>query len=90
MGAEDVKGEPYQKGNDSEYRDRKGHRNPHQRAHAKPPASTGSREVDLVRSFALTLVLRPVVNNQSFVDAAFRDRKRDFSLTTCDGATSTM
>jgi hypothetical protein len=30
-----------------------------------------------VRSFGITLVLRSVVNNQCFVDAAFRDRKRD-------------
>jgi hypothetical protein len=35
MGADDVKGKPYQ-GNDNEYRDQKGHRNPGQDAHAAP------------------------------------------------------
>ena len=42
-------------------------------------ATAHQQQIDLVRSFALTLVLHRAVNNQSFVVAAFRDRKRDTS-----------
>jgi hypothetical protein len=37
MGADDVKGKPYQ-GNDKAYRDQKHHRNPQQDVHAKSPS----------------------------------------------------
>src|ERR1700730_18312085 len=39
--------------------------------------------VDLVRSFAVSLFLHPAASNQSFVDAAFRDRKRATSCSHC-------
>ena len=87
-GNDDVEGKSAQR-NDDEYRDQKGHRNPHQDAHVKSPSqrrpslswlpslrpSTNIREVDLVHSFPVTLFLRRAVNNQSLVDAAFRYRK---------------
>jgi hypothetical protein len=41
---------------------------------------TSSGEVDVVPSFSGTVFLRPAVNNQSFIDGTFRDRKRDTFL----------
>ena len=90
MGADDVEGKSGQR-NDDEYRDQKGRRNPHQGAHVKSPSQrrpslswlpslrpiTNIREVDFVHSFSFTVFLRPVVNNRSLVDAAFRYRKLD-------------
>jgi hypothetical protein len=78
MGADDVDGKFAQR-NDDEYRDQKGHRNPHQDAHVKSSSqpSANIREVDLVNSFPITVFLRPAVNNRSLVDAAFRYRKPD-------------
>jgi hypothetical protein len=38
MGADDVKGKPYQKGNDNERRNQKGRSNPHRDAHARFPS----------------------------------------------------
>jgi hypothetical protein len=93
MGADDVEDKSAQR-NDDEYRDQNGHRNPHEDAHVKSPSrrrrsfswlpslrpTTNIREVDLVQSLRLSLFPYSGVNNQSLVDAAFRDRKRDVSL----------
>jgi hypothetical protein len=90
MDADDVEGKSAQR-NDDEYRDQKSHRNPHQDAHVKSPSqrrpplswlpslrpSTNIREIDLGRSFPVTLFLPRAVNNQYLVDAAFRHRKHD-------------
>jgi hypothetical protein len=91
MGADDVNGKPWQTGNDdNQYRERKGYRTRmpsllrSDEAHLPWLPSlrpcTGSGNVDLVRTFAVSVFLRPAVNNPSLVDAPFPDRKRLTSL----------
>ena len=65
MGADEVKGKPYQ-GNADEHRNQKGHHNPPQDGHAKSPsqrrgysvavaATEHQQQIDLVRSSAASV-----------------------------------